>query len=66
MATTMDNYETLAYLPSPVGFGQSPLPSMDYMGPGSNFGDLDGYSNVESEAYIRWVLIMFRHRKIAD
>ena len=52
MAATMDNYDTISFLPSPLPFGNHNL-HLDYMSATSNIDPLDQYSNFDSETYAR-------------
>lgn len=52
MAATMDSYDPVSFLPSPLPFGNQHL-HLDYMSNTSNIDPLDQYSNFESETYVR-------------
>ena len=52
MATTMDNYDAVNFLPSPMAYNSHNL-HLDYMSATSNVDPLDQYSNFDAETYVR-------------
>ena len=52
MAITMDNYDNINFLASPLPFSNHGL-HLDYMSATSNVDPLDQYSNFDSETYLR-------------
>lgn len=55
MATTIESYDAVSFLPSPLPFGNQHL-HLDYMSTTSNIDALDQYSNFDSETYVRCVV----------
>lgn len=61
MAIVMDNYDAVNFLPSPLPFGNSSI-HLDYMSATSNVDPLDQYSNFDSDAYARYVILSIFHQ----
>lgn len=54
MTSAMDGFDPLAYLPSPLPYGNHQ--AIDYMSAASHIDPLDQYSNFDAETYIRYVI----------
>jgi len=52
MAATMENYDAVNFIPSPLAFANHNA-HLDYMSAASNIDPLDQYSNFDSETYVR-------------
>lgn len=60
MAATMDNYDSVSFLPSPVPFSGHNV-HLDYMSATSNVDSLDQYSNFDSEPYVSGDEVSYAH-----
>lgn len=60
MAATMDNYDAVSFIPSPMPYGHYSL-HLDYASNTSNIDPLDQYSNFDSETYVSGDEMSYSH-----